>query len=85
MIREILLGLVIAVILLYLYYLYLKWADEWTGKHAKYTANARSVTKSDAEYITTYGWALPPEPIADGFKVVNFWMKYYTAYIPAML
>lgn len=80
MTREILLGIVIATILIYLYFLYLQWADEWSGKYARYSVNSRNVTKSDAEYLDTYGWAIPPEPIVDGFKVVNFWGKYYMAY-----
>lgn len=77
MIREILLGLVLALVLLYLYYLYLGWASDWSGKYAKYKVNPRSVTKQDAAHLDSYGSFLPPEPISDGYKVANFWMKYY--------
>ena len=85
MIREILLGLVLALVLLYLYYLYLAWAAEWSGKYARYIVNPRAVVKNDAAYLDTYSRFLPPEPIADGYKVINFWFKYYFARASVMI
>ena len=79
MTREILLGICIGLVLVYLYYLYLKWANAWSGKAVKYSSNPRMATRADADYLDSYGWALPPEPIADGFNVVNFWILYYMA------
>ncbi len=81
MILEILLGLIIAIILLYLYYLYLEWADNWSTKYAKYKINPKTILSSDVEYLNSYGWLLPPEPVSDGFKIINFWIRYYYSYL----
>lgn len=77
MIKEILLGIVLGALLLGLYYLYLKWSATWADKYVKYQINPNFVVKSDATYLGSYGWLLPPMQISDGFKVVNFWIDYY--------
>lgn len=79
MLLEILLGVLCAIVLLYLFYLYVGWGTNWTEKYAKYKINPKLVVTADADFLSKYGWILPPAPLADSYKVFNFWVKYYTA------
>lgn len=77
MFLEVVFGILLALGWLYLFYLYLGWADNWSGKQAMYLAKPAAVLQNDKDYLDNYGWALPPEPVSDTYRYTNFWIQYY--------
>jgi hypothetical protein len=66
---EFILGLIVCIVLLYLYFLYLRWADS-------YRTNMQFDTSLQNSF---YANLLPPAYVSDSYKYVNFWINYYTA------
>jgi hypothetical protein len=79
MLREILLGLLIAGILLYLFYLYLEWCSKYASAKVLYETNPLMVMKNDKAVIESYGKFMLPEYLSDTYKPIRFWMLYYKA------
>jgi hypothetical protein len=74
---EILLGIIIAGIILYLIFLYIRWADEYNAKADMYKYIPSGVSADDVKTLSRYGWLLPPKVLSDTHKYINFWVKYY--------
>jgi hypothetical protein len=74
---EIVLGIIVAVILIYLWVLYLSWADRYNNVYATYKVLPISVSVEDKEMLDNWGWALPSEVITDTYKYAYFWGLYY--------
>jgi hypothetical protein len=77
MISEIIPGIFLVLVLLFLFYQYLKWADTWNGQMQLYKALPVSVDPTTTAYLQQYGWALPSMVISDTYKYTNFWLTYY--------
>jgi hypothetical protein len=77
MFLEILFGIILALVLLYLFYLYLEWSEKWAVIKATYETMPAAVPKADAAYLDKNGWASPSEVISDTYKYTNFWLQYY--------
>jgi hypothetical protein len=78
---EIVLGCIIALIVLYLIFIYIKWASGISDASEMYKYLPAGVSPNDAETLSKYGWLLPPIVLSDTFKYINFWMQYYGARI----
>ena len=76
---EILLGLVIAAILLYLFYLYLGWCSNNSYKRDVYKYTPKLLTPADRATIEKYGSYILPTYMADTYKPIRFWISYYYA------
>lgn len=81
MIPEILLGLSIAILLLYLFYLYLEWCSQYSPMMSLYqnASTKAMVLSADRAVLDKYGQFLMPEYLADTYKPIRFWILYYTA------
>lgn len=79
MFREILFGVLIAAVLIYLFYLYLEWCSNYSSAKAMYATNSIAVMKADKEVIESYGKFMLPEYLSDTYKPVRFWILYYQA------
>ncbi len=73
---EIVLGILIAIVLLYLWLLYLQWSDTYNGLYNTYKIIPASVSNSDKAILDKWNWALPPEVLSDTYKYINFWLLY---------
>lgn len=74
---EIVLGIIVAIIMIYLWIQYLSWADRYNSIYATYKVLPISVSDEDKEMLNTWSWALPPEVISDTYKYAYFWSLYY--------
>ncbi len=79
MFREILSGVLIAGVLIYLLYLYLEWCSNYASANALYAANSIAVAKADKDVIESYGKFMLPEYLSDTYKPIRFWILYYQA------
>lgn len=74
---EILFGLLIAVTLLYLFYIYLEWCNDYSFAKLIYSSNPSVVVGNDKNVIETYGSLMMPEYLSDTYKPIRFWILYY--------
>jgi len=79
MFKEILLGICIAGILVYLAYLYLEWCSRYASARDLYGSNPLAVLKADKEVLNSYGNLIMPTYLADSYKPLRFWILYYSA------
>ena len=79
MIIEILIGVLIAIILLYVFYLYLEWCNKYSTTKLLYNVNPLMVLTNDRQIIESYGKYMVPEYLSDTFKPIRFWILYYLA------
>lgn len=79
MIGEFLVGLLIAICLLYLFYLYLEWCSNYSAAKILYNVNPILVMQKDKDVIEQYGYFMLPEHLSDTFKPIRFWILYYQA------
>jgi hypothetical protein len=83
MFGEILIGLLISAILLYLLYLYLGWCSTYSSAKILYKLNPSVVNSNDKQVIATYGKYMLPEYLSDTYRFIRFWILYYTAVLTA--
>jgi hypothetical protein len=76
---EILLGLVIATILIYLFYLYLEWCSNNSYKRDVYNYTPKLLMPTDRTNMEKYGSYILPTYMADTFKPIRFTILYYYA------
>lgn len=74
---EIVFGLLIATILMYLWIVYLSWANEYNQPYYNYKFMPISVSPEEKFLLDRWGWALPSEVISDTYKYLYFWSLYY--------
>lgn len=79
MIREFIAGLLIAGVLLYLFYIYLAWCSGYASTKVLYSINPIVVSREDKEVIESYGKFMLPEYLSDTYKPLRFWILYYQA------
>ncbi len=85
MIIEILLGLLIAIICLYLFYLYLEWCDKYNTIRLQLSDPVLSVAipkEKRLEYMNTldsYGFLLLPPYLSDTYKPIRYKLLYTAA------
>jgi hypothetical protein len=79
MFLEILFGIIIAIILMYLFYLYLEWCDKHSANLELHQHAANFLLPADREYLDTYGKYMLPVYLADTYKPIRFWILYYSA------
>ncbi len=85
MIIEILIGLIIAIICLYLFYLYLEWCDKYNTIKLHLADPILSVIMSEEEkkeYTNTldsYGSFLLPRYLSDTYKPIRYKLLYTAA------
>ena len=74
---EIILGIVISIVLLYLFYLYLGWCDANSYNRDLYKYIPDVLPTADREMIDKYGTFILPTYLADTYKPLRFWIMYY--------
>ena len=79
MVLEILLGFIIGVILIYLWFLYLKWGSILNENTELYDYNRMLVTESKRDKIDKWRALIPSPILSDTYKYINFWVLYYYA------
>ncbi len=79
MFREILAGLLVALVLLYMFYLYLAWCSKYSVTKVLYTTNPSFVLATDKAVIESYGSLMLPEYLSDTYKPIRFWILYNKA------
>lgn len=77
MIAEIILGLSIVIVLLYSFTQYLKWSNGIYPSYVTYQTSPNAVSDATRTELDNWGWALPPEYLADSYKPASFWIQYY--------
>jgi hypothetical protein len=77
MILEIFLGFLISILLIYLWFLYLKWGDGINEDIELYNYNSSLIRGSKKETIENWGWLSPSMVLSDTYKYINFWILYY--------
>lgn len=65
MFLEIILGIIVSLILMYLFFTYLKWSNDYYSQ--------MNQPKADS----TYSFLLPPRCVSESYKVITFWLQYY--------
>lgn len=73
---EILVGFVISLMILYLFYLYLGWCNGYSGKMALYRTDPMMVMKADKEYLDKYQKYMLPVYLSDTYKPIRFAILY---------
>ncbi len=79
MIREILVGLLLALVILYMFYLYLAWCSKYSVTKVLYKTNIDLVLPNDKAVIESYGGFMLPEYLSDTYKPIRFWILYNKA------
>lgn len=74
---EIILGIVISIILLYLFYLYLGWCDANSYNRDLYKYEPNLLLTEGRDTIEKYGSFILPTYLADTYKPLRFWIAYY--------
>ncbi len=80
MIIEIILGIFLGILLIYLYFLYVKWASSYYPRIYKPKKNKKGIIIKD-EYGNVvkdddYAFLLPSKSMVDTYKPINFWITY---------
>ncbi len=78
---EILIGLLISCVLVYLLYTYLSWCSSYSGTKVIYDTNPAMVSAKDRAVLDTYGRYMLPEYLSDTYKPIRFWILYYDAWL----
>jgi len=76
MIIDILLGILLSFIILYLWVLYVEWGDSLSFKYEIYKVSPKILPVKDRELLDKWGWALPPDVISNSYKYIYFWVIY---------
>ena len=76
---EIILGIVISIILIYLFYLYLEWCDNNSVNRDLYKYDPTMVLEERRNTIEQYGIFILPSYLSDTFKPLRSWILYYRA------
>ncbi len=74
---EIILGIVISGILLYLFYIYLEWCDTHSFNRDLYNYDPTMILASSRDIIEKYGSYMLPTYLSDTYKPLRFWIMYY--------
>ncbi len=77
MVREIFVGIFVAVVILYLFYLYLAWSDKYAASKTLYKYSPYGVTKDQKETLEKYGALILPEYLSDTYKPLRFSILYF--------
>jgi hypothetical protein len=80
MFAEILLGIILGLLLVYLYFLYVKWSLEYSSQldSPRRDVNGNIMKDSNGKTLknNTYQFLLPPNSISDSYRPINFWITY---------
>lgn len=76
---EIILGIIIACGLVYLFYLYLGWCDTYATSRDLYKLDPLFVLEKDREVVESYGSFILPTYLADTYKPIRFRILYTSA------
>ena len=79
MLIEILFSLVIAGILVYLFYIYLGWCDNNSFNRDLYKFSPNMMRAADKQTIEKYGKYMLPTYMSDTYRPIRFWILYYRA------
>jgi hypothetical protein len=74
---EIVIGVLIGMVIVYLWTLYLSFGDAYNDTYEIYKITPAVVSKSDRDILTQWGWSLPPVVVSDTYKYTNFWFLYW--------
>ena len=74
---EIILGIVISVFLLYLFYIYLEWCDSNSYSRDLYKYAPDMLPTDIRDTIDKYGSFMLPTYLTDTYKPLRFWILYY--------
>jgi hypothetical protein len=80
MLGEILIGILISGLIVYLMYCYLSWCSTYSDIKLLYEINPVFVSKKDRDLMDTYKKFMLPEYLSDTYKPIRFWLLYYQAY-----
>ena len=77
---EILVGVLLAGVILYLFYIYLAWCSLYSDDKALYDSGAADLMFDDErQRIENYGWLMLPEYLSDTYKPIRFYIMYNIA------
>ena len=72
----------IATILVYSFFLYLKWGSEYSGiKEDRDRKKELSIYNPDKDPNPDHDLFAPSTALIDSYKYINFWINYYYYYI----
>lgn len=80
MLKELFISFLIVLLLLYIFYVYLEWCNQYSPKMRLYSQNDTKflVSTEDKLILDKYGNYLLPVYLADTYKPIRFWLLYYT-------
>jgi hypothetical protein len=74
---EILIGLIVACLLIYLFYIYLGWCSNYSNKLLLFEDAPSALSSGDRDYIATYKKFMLPVHLSETYKPIRFWIIYY--------
>ena len=76
---EILLGVCISILFIYMFYLYLGWCDANSYNRDLYAYDPTMLLEKDRPTIEKYGSYILPTYLSDTYKPIRFWVLYLKA------
>ena len=73
----ILLGIITAILILYIYIQWIKWANTYYDTYDNQQLQVSLQVYNSTPLDIIYGKLLPSRSVKDSYKFINFWTRYY--------